>query len=121
MQEQVEDDGECRVLVIEDDEHQLSTLTELLTLEGFAVVTATDGEAAWQRLLAGPVPDVIVLDLVLPGMDGWDFRAQQKRDPRFAAIPVVALSGVGRLIDAAHSLKKPLRAQELMGLLAELC
>lgn len=123
MQEgnRVEDDSDCRVLIVEDDQDQLAGMAELLTREGFSVVTAEDGVGAWQCLLDGPLPDVIVLDLLLPEMDGWEFRAQQKRDPRFAAIPVVALSGVGRLVDAAHSLRKPLQAQELLGVLTKFC
>lgn len=115
------DTTECRVLVIDDDEDSRDALAALLTDAGFWVATAPDAEEAWVILRKGPRPDVIVLDLLLPDVDGWDFRANQKRDPEFATIPVVAVSGVGKLIDAAHSLRKPLDPEELLGILAELC
>lgn len=114
-------DTKCHVLVVDDDERSREAVRALLESEGFAVTTVTDAKEAWATLLAGPRPDVIVLDLLLPGEDGWEFRARQKRDPRVADIPVVALSGVGKLIDVAHSLRKPLNAAELIAALTEAC
>jgi CheY-like chemotaxis protein len=54
---------------------------------------------------------------MMPGIDGWDFRAHQKRDPDLAAIPVIAISAAGRLVDADYSLRKPIRVDQLLTLL----
>lgn len=111
----------CRVLVIDDDQVSREALAALLTEAGFHVATAHDAKQAWASLATGPRPDIIVLDLLLPDVDGWEFRSHQKQHPEFANIPVVAVSGVGRLVDAVHSLRKPVDPQELLGVLTELC
>ena len=54
------------------------------------------------------IPELIVLDLMLPDMEGWDFRHEQKKDPRLADIPVIAVSAVGKLVDVEYSFRKPL-------------
>ena len=84
--------GHATVLVIDDAEDVRVALTELLQYEGFAATTARDGREALDLLLGGLRPCAILLDLMMPGMNGWDFRAEQMRVPEFAEIPVAVLS-----------------------------
>jgi signal transduction histidine kinase len=81
------------VLLVEDDRDVRETLGELLEAEGYEVACADNGQNALARLRTGlALPDVIVLDLNMPVMDGWQFRAIQKDDPALSGIPVVAVS-----------------------------
>jgi len=81
------------VLVVEDDACIRDLVLELLGGEGWKVVGAGNGEEALRRLREGPVrPELILLDLMMPVMDGWQFRAEQLRDPTLAQIPVVLMS-----------------------------
>jgi two-component system, OmpR family, phosphate regulon response regulator PhoB len=111
----------CRVLIVDDERDVREGLAELLTGAGFDVSSVRTAAEAWQRLQQPVLPNVIVLDLVLPDVDGWDFNSRLKRDPRLAAIPIVAISGAGKLVDAARSLRKPVDPEELIGILAHLC
>ncbi|HEX9401416.1 MAG TPA: response regulator [Anaeromyxobacter sp.] len=81
----------ARILLVEDDSALRSALAELLVERGFEVACAGDGREALAAL-CGPVPSIILLDLAMPVMDGWAFRAEQRRDPRLAGIPTVVLS-----------------------------
>ncbi len=108
-----------RVLVIEDDVSIRTTVCELLEEEGFEVSATDQGQAALQVLRDGrPLPDLIILDLMMPVMDGWDFRVKQRTDPALADIPVVAISAdcspKARAIHADAYLSKPFSAEELL-------
>lgn len=111
----------CHILLIEDDPDSREMLARLLADLGFEITAASTATEAWTELKNGLRPNVIVLDLVLPDMDGWDFSARLKRHPEYAVIPIVAVSGAGKLVDAVQSLRKPLDAAQLAGILAELC
>jgi CheY-like chemotaxis protein len=87
--------GPVSVLLVEDDLPIRDSLGEALTEEGFDVSTAGNGAEALERLRSGRRPAVIVLDLMMPVMDGWDFRQQQLDDPVLRDIPVVVVSAVG--------------------------
>jgi signal transduction histidine kinase len=107
------------VLVIEDDSAIRTAVCELLEEEGFEVSTSEQGQAALQALRDGrPLPDLIILDLMMPVMDGWDFRVKQRTDPMLADIPVVAISAdcspKARAIHADAYLSKPFSADELL-------
>jgi signal transduction histidine kinase len=99
------------VLVVEDDAELRESLAELLTAKGHAVVTATDGREALDTMRRQQ-PDVVILDLMMPGMDGWQFRVEQRRDPHLAETPVVALSAsdspAAAAVDADCYLRKPI-------------
>jgi len=109
-----------RVMVVEDDQEIRHALAELLREEGHTVVTCANGQEALTGLreAAGALPDVILLDLMMPGMDGWQFRLAQKRDSALAGIPVVALSAdssaKAATIDAYAFLAKPVDARALL-------
>jgi len=70
-------------------------LEELLCEQGFAVETAVNGLQAWERLLHGPRPDVVLLDLMMPVMTGWDLMARVEQEPSLRGMPVVIVSGAG--------------------------
>lgn len=101
------------ILVIEDDVDTRAALLECLQDEGYDVSCASDGRDALSLLNTAQLPDLILLDLMLPDMDGWDFRAAQKRDPRLSAIPVIAVSAVGKLADA-ETIRKPVDVEQLL-------
>ena len=83
-----------RVLVIEDDTEFRDHLVHLIQKRGHEVVTADHGAAALAILQSGVKPNLILLDLMMPEMDGWMFRARSMTDPAIAKIPIVVLSGV---------------------------
>jgi CheY-like chemotaxis protein len=102
------------VLVVEDEAQEREELTAVLRHAGYTVRTAADGHAALECLLDNPPPCVVLLDMFLPGLDGWDFLKVYQRDPALAGIPVVILSSldVGSLawaasLGAAGYLRKP--------------
>jgi CheY-like chemotaxis protein len=93
------------ILVIEDDDDICAALADILRAHGFATEVAHDGRAAIDYLReASEVPRLILLDLMLPVMDGWAFRAAQLEDPRLASIPVVVLSAAADLTRHAAEL-----------------
>lgn len=79
------------ILYVEDNEDNLFMLTRRLRRRGFDVLTARDGEAGVETAL-GSLPDLILMDLVLPAMDGWTATAKLKSLPETRAIPVIAVS-----------------------------
>jgi CheY-like chemotaxis protein len=83
------------ILVVDDDRAVLNALTELLENEGYKVATAIDGLDALDQLRGGLRPCVIVLDLMMPVMDGWDFRYEQMKDQALSDIPVVVITATG--------------------------
>jgi len=83
------------ILVVDDDRAVLNALTELLESEGYKVTTAIDGLDALDQLRGGLRPCAIVLDLMMPVMDGWDFRHEQMKDQALRDIPVVVITATG--------------------------
>jgi signal transduction histidine kinase len=110
-----------RLLLVEDDVGIRTTLGELLTEEGLVVTTAANGRQALHELRTAAPPDVIVLDLMMPVMDGWEFRVEQRGDPALAEIPLVAmsadLSAKARAIAADGYVRKPIDFPGLLRLL----
>jgi CheY-like chemotaxis protein len=92
------------ILVVEDDADIRSALCTILEDEGYRVARASDGREALDALRAGLRPAVILLDLMMPVMDGAEFRTAQLRDPRLAAIPIVILTADGRFQETARAL-----------------
>ncbi|HLL53663.1 MAG TPA: response regulator, partial [Myxococcaceae bacterium] len=92
------------ILIVEDDPDIRMDLAELLESAGYSVLTASNGQDALARLQGGVMPCLILLDLMMPVMNGWDFRAQQLKSPSFADIPVLVLSGASDVEHHATSL-----------------
>jgi signal transduction histidine kinase len=107
-----------QILLVEDDRGVRDALQEILEEKGYAVTPAENGRRALQTLRTIAPPDLIVLDLRMPIMDGWEFRAEQKNDATLACIPVLAVSADGSAkaaaIDAEAYLRKPLNTDELL-------
>lgn len=87
-----------RILIVDDDAFIRRPLELLLREEGFEPDTAVDGDDC-MRKVASAVPDLIFLDLMMPGRDGLSICSELKRDPRTAAIPVILLSARGQEAD----------------------
>jgi CheY-like chemotaxis protein len=87
-----------RILIVDDDADTREGLSLAIEAAGYSVHTARDGIEAL-KMLRHYRPDVILLDLVMPTMDGWTFRMQQLRDPELADIPVVVLAGRHEAMD----------------------
>lgn len=108
-----------RVLVVEDDEGLRETVAEILAEAGYAVSSAGDGREALFEADAHR-PDVILLDLMMPVMDGWQFRAEQQLRPALAGVPVIVLSacsdlaGTPSLGEVAALFGKPFDIGELL-------
>lgn len=95
----------CSVLLVEDDPDLREDLAYLIQYEGFTVTTASNGRDALARLAEMGAPCVIILDLMMPVMDGWELRAELLKMPDFADVPVVLLSGVADVESQAKSLQ----------------
>jgi CheY-like chemotaxis protein len=111
------------ILVVEDDPASREALVTLLESEGYDVAAAGDGEEALARLRAER-PALVLLDLMLPVMDGFEFRTRQMQQPDLAAIPVIVLSGGGDLagksgpLHVDTCLRKPLAIDDLLDVVA---
>lgn len=106
------------VLVVEDDPSIRAILLMLLEGEGYEVVEAANGEQALDWLRAGGEPDLILLDLMMPVVDGWQFLARRSALPHAQATPVLVLSGADIQLapsGASGLLKKPMSADALLG------
>jgi len=104
-----------RVLVVEDHEDMRDALVEILRLEGYQVSWASDGRQALAEA-KGQRPDVILLDLMMPEMNGWQFRAEQVLDPDLAAVPVIVMSAYASDIDAVAMLPKPFLIEDMLAM-----
>src|SRR5438270_6811138 len=106
------------VLVVEDDDDLRKAICQVLNDEGIATTSATNGAEALALLEHEQRPRLILLDLMMPVMNGWAFRARQEADPRFANIPVIVMTAAARLDDAAIAgmdlVRKPVDLDELI-------
>lgn len=114
-------------MVVEDDEAIRETLAEVLEGEGYGVSRAANGAEALEQLHDSARADLILLDLMMPVMDGWELRARLRSDPLTAAIPVVVVSAhhaVGSQADRLGVqawLAKPFDIDHLLGTIGRLC
>jgi two-component system response regulator MprA len=115
------------VLLVEDEADLREAFSGIIENEGFPVTRASDGVEAFELLTAGLRPCLIVLDLMMPRMDGVEFRRRQRADPTLADIPVVVVSGVTdkiervRQLGVVECLRKPPNLDRLVALVAEHC
>jgi len=113
------------VLIVEDDDDLREMMAQLLSLEGFQAAAVANGREALDYLREEDAPGVILLDLMMPVMDGWEFRRRQQADPALAAVPVIVLSALdqSRAGDVAADavLKKPLDFDRLLALVRSYC
>lgn len=111
------------VLVVDDDPDIRDTIADVLGDEGYPVELASNGREALDVLGTGEAkPGLILLDLMMPELDGWGFMAEVEKVPRLAAIPVIVFSAHSVNAEAVSALKvrgflrKPLRLHELLEL-----
>lgn len=117
-----------KLLIVEDDQYIRETLKELLEDEGFEVVCSENGQKALALLRSTEkLPNLILLDLMMPIMDGYSFRTEQDQDQRIAGIPVVIMTADGRLeikkekAKACDYLKKPLNIDSVLSVIQKHC
>jgi len=115
----------CPILIVEDDADLREMMAQLLTLEGFKASTVANGREALEYLSQGDKPDVILLDLMMPVMDGWEFRRQQQARADLSKVPVIVLSALDQTraadVNAVAFLKKPLDFDRLLELVRQYC
>ena len=107
------------VLVVDDDPDICDVVQEILESFGYRVETARNGIEALKKLRSGGAPCLILLDLMMPGMNGFEFRNEQLCDPALASIPVVVISGAGEVAAKAatmgvEGLAKPINLDVLL-------
>jgi signal transduction histidine kinase len=115
------------ILVVDDDVAFRRELIEALAAEGYAVFEAADGRQALNYVRTHAAPALILLDLMMPVMDGWEFVATTRSDPALASIPIVVMSGLGKadvntsLLGATGYLRKPPSLEALLETVAKTC
>jgi two-component system chemotaxis response regulator CheY len=117
LKEIVDQEAVANILVVEDDLDFGEAVCEILTISGYRASQAADGIAALQMLRAGELPDLILLDLMMPRMDGWEFREALLRNKRLKEIPVIVFSAVTEIakpIKADRFLRKPVAPEVLL-------
>ncbi len=117
----------CQILIVEDDAETRDALAVILERHGYAVALATDGADGLRQLRAGLRPRLILLDLMMPEKNGFQFRVEQIVDPALADIPVVIYSGdaeaqaTGTVLGGVACLSKPIDVSKLLDLLRAHC
>jgi len=113
------------ILVVEDDKALRETLCEALQLEGYTAVCLENGQAALKYLETGARPCMVLLDLMMPIMDGWTFRHEMLKDERLASIPVVVMTAAtpdrAAAISSQAVLYKPLHMSKVVDVVQEYC
>ncbi|MEO6436094.1 MAG: response regulator [Tepidisphaeraceae bacterium] len=113
------------MLVVEDNDDVRDMMTVTLELEGHKVITTSNGREALEVLRHGITPCVVLLDLMMPVMNGWEFTAALRADPKFKDLPVVVISAAGVEIPAATGaaayLTKPIDIDKLLNVVGFLC
>jgi len=116
------------LLVVDDDANIARALSNLLEDEGYRVVAAENGKRGLELVEAGLRPNAIILDLMMPVMDGWDFRAEQLKDPAIRETPVIVLTATGfsrrtirEQFGGVEYLAKPPSTDHLLDTLRRVC
>ena len=117
----------CRILLVDDEPSLVKIVAKRLEFEGFAVSVAIDGEEAVQKIQTEK-PDLVILDVMLPKLSGYDVCRQIKQDPACQKIPVILFTAkilekderLGLDAGADAYVRKPFRAEELLNRMREL-
>ena len=115
------------ILVIDDNLELRTVLVDALRERGFVVATAANGREGLAALREAPAPRLILLDLMMPVMNGWQFCSAKQADPCLASIPVVALSAAAKtdpgspyFIDVHDVIAKPVKFEQLLSVIRRL-
>jgi CheY-like chemotaxis protein len=108
------------ILVVEDDTDVREAYQDVLAEAGYDVETAANGAAALDRLRGGDAPDLVLLDLMMPVMDGWQLRAMMEQDARLRDIPVIVVTATReeRELPCVARLLKPVPFEDLLDAVA---
>jgi len=110
------------VLLVDDDEDSRSAIGEVLTSEGFTVSYAGHGREALELIEIGPMPDLILLDWIMPEMGGAELLAILDRSPATRAIPLIVLTALPRVASPGRRVvRKPVYLEELVWTVVEMC
>tara|TARA_Y100000310_G_scaffold301221_1_gene337492 strand:+ start:1630 stop:1995 length:366 start_codon:yes stop_codon:yes gene_type:complete len=93
-----------KILIIEDDKFLRELISQKLIKEGYDIIEAVDGEKGLKSVKEDG-PDLVLLDLILPGVDGFEVLAKMKEDPAISEVPVIILSNLGQKDDIEKGLK----------------
>jgi CheY-like chemotaxis protein len=112
-----------KLLIVDDDRGALECLQDLLQTENRFIVTATNGKKALDCLKEAPRPRLILLDLSMPEMDGFEFLRRLRIDPAIARIPTIIVSGTAEAVPdgAVDLLGKPIDLDRLRALVGQYC
>ena len=116
-----------KILLVDDSKTELHVLTELLTKRGYQVRSAENGEDAFKRL-AEERPDLVIMDVVMPGQNGFQLTRQITRDPRWLDLPVILCTSKNQETDRVWGLRqgardyvvKPVQADDLIAKIKQL-
>jgi CheY-like chemotaxis protein len=110
------------ILIVEDDVQALDALTDLLKTKGYTVQKAQNGQEALFQA-KDCAPNMILLDLSMPVMDGWEFMRKQRLEPSIAGIPVVVITALVSAVPAGAKalVTKPINVNRLMSLVEKYC
>ncbi|MDR3605809.1 MAG: response regulator [Oligoflexia bacterium] len=112
--------GTRTVLLVEDDDDIRNTLQEVLELEGYSVVPASNGQQALDTLAKIKKPSLILLDLMMPVMTGWEFLEVKQKDINVSDVPVIVFSAAGdraKIENIKAFVKKPIEVDTLLNLI----
>jgi CheY-like chemotaxis protein len=114
------------ILVVEDDRAIREALRNILQIEGYEVEVAVNGREALDRLLAGPAPAMLIVDLYMPVLSGWELCRELGREPRLAHLPVVIISASDEVpgplpLPQVCRLPKPIRFDRLLAEVERVC
>jgi CheY-like chemotaxis protein len=110
------------LMIVDDDDDLRDAIADIMSAQGYKIAAFADARAALASLESGGTPFLILLDLMMPGMSGWEFRAAQLKSPRLTPIPVVVVTAASTFIDGAAALpdieilRKPFELDTLLTL-----
>ncbi|MEO6598914.1 MAG: response regulator [Polyangiaceae bacterium] len=111
------------VLIVEDEEDLRELMSDALQMRGYRVVTALEGEDAFRKIADIGRPCVILLDLLMPGMNGWEFFEKIRTRPDLASVPIIVHSSAASRAPAGVTrvVHKPLAFDSLVSIVSEYC
>jgi CheY-like chemotaxis protein len=113
-----------KVLVVDDDVLIRESLRDVLMASDYEVLTAANGQDAIDVIKKNGLPNVVLLDLMMPVMNGWEFMGACQKDPRMANLPVVIVSAVANqdtAYGAAGYLRKPIKIENVLNAVSQIC
>jgi two-component system chemotaxis response regulator CheY len=122
-----EDRSAKTILIVDDNPNWREVMSLILSAEGYRVVTATNGQEGLHYLRTSPAPNLIILDMKMPVMDGWQFQQQRMKDPALAGIPLFIVSGsvsgaeLSATFGVAEYAQKPVDIEQFLNTVRRYC